>query len=151
MVASTLPPSEGYIRVLQFICGGRLHMHLFCVNVTMYLFQLLKVSFLSNGWLLNLSTSEDSPLPVTSGCLVSCFFFLKLVFSATHHALPFMCLLSSSLCRSVHVGDLDVRHQAFPGGKEQRCDRQDRERRAVGHASSVPAHPLQSDDQVLVV
>lgn len=56
-----------------------------------------------------------------------------------------------SLCRCVHVGDLDVRHQAFPGGEEQWRDWQDRERRAIGYASSVPAHPLQFDDQMLVV
>lgn len=49
------------------------------------------------------------------------------------------------------MGDPDVRHQAFPGGEEQRRDWQDRERRAIGHAPSVPAHPLQSDDKVLVV
>lgn len=56
-----------------------------------------------------------------------------------------------SLCRRVYVGDLDVRHQAFPGRQEQWCDRQDRERWAIGYASTVPAHPLQFDDQVLVV
>lgn len=54
-------------------------------------------------------------------------------------------------CRCVYVGDLDVRHQAFPGRQEQRRDRQDRERWAIGYASTVPAHPLQFDDQVLVV
>lgn len=53
--------------------------------------------------------------------------------------------------RRLHVGDLDVRHQALPGREEQRRDWQDRERRATGHASSVPAHSLQPDDKVLVV
>lgn len=53
--------------------------------------------------------------------------------------------------RRLHVGDLDVWHQALPGCEEQRRDWQDRERRAIGHASSVPAHSLQPDDKVLVV
>lgn len=54
-------------------------------------------------------------------------------------------------CRCVHVGDLDVRHQALPGGEKQRRDWQDRKWRATGDASPVSAHPLQSDDQMLVV
>lgn len=59
--------------------------------------------------------------------------------------------LPVSLCRCVYVGDLDVRHQALPGGEEQRRDWQDRERRETGYASPVPAHPLQFDDQMLVI
>ncbi len=51
-----------------------------------------------------------------------------------------------SLLRCVYVGDLDVWHQAFPGGEEQRRDWQDRERRAAGDAPSVSTHPLQFDD-----
>lgn len=53
--------------------------------------------------------------------------------------------------RCVHVGDLDVRHQALPGGEEQRCDWSNRERGALGHALPVSPHPLQPDDQMLVV
>ena len=49
------------------------------------------------------------------------------------------------------MGDPHVRHQALPGREEQRRHRPDRERRAPGHAPPVPAHAVQSDDQVLVV
>lgn len=49
------------------------------------------------------------------------------------------------------MGDFNVRHQALPGGEEQRRDWQDRERGAAGYASSVPPHALQPDDQMLVV
>lgn len=59
--------------------------------------------------------------------------------------------LFSGFFRRLHVGDLDVRHQALPGSEEQRRDWSDREWRASGHASSVSAHPLQFDDKVLVI
>lgn len=59
--------------------------------------------------------------------------------------------VSVSLHRRLHVGDPDVRHQAFPGREEQRRHRQDRERRAPGHAPPVPPNPVQPDDKVLVV
>lgn len=49
------------------------------------------------------------------------------------------------------MGDFNVRHQALPGGEEQRRDWQDRKRGAAGHASPVSTHPLQPDDQMLVV
>lgn len=51
----------------------------------------------------------------------------------------------------MHVGDLDVRHQALPGGEKQWRDWQDRKRGAPGDASPVSAHPLQFDDQMLVI
>lgn len=56
-----------------------------------------------------------------------------------------------SFHRRLYVGDPDVRHKAFPGCEEQRCHRQDRERRASGYAPSVPSYSLQLDDKVLVV
>lgn len=97
---------------------------------------------------------------MTSGCLVSADPLCgitghqwKIILPKRHLSKPFTRTLSvpPSLRRGVHVGDLDVRHQAFPGSEEQRRDWQDRERRAIGHASSVPAHPLQFDDQMLVI
>lgn len=80
-------------------------------------------------------------------CLCLTFVCLSIVFCPKEPCL----FVPLPLCRCVYVGDLDVRHQAFPGGEEQRRDWQDRERRAIGYAASVPAHPLQSDDQMLVV
>lgn len=53
--------------------------------------------------------------------------------------------------RRLHVGDPDVRHQAFPGREEQRRHWQDREWRAPCHAPSVPPYPLQPNDEVLVL
>lgn len=75
--------------------------------------------------------------------------YAMLFFSVTFESFVLKKLFSAH--RRVHVGDLDVRHQAFPGREEQRCDWPDRERRATGDASSVPAHPLQLDDQMLVI
>lgn len=61
-----------------------------------------------------------------------------------------------SLCflfpiRCLHVGDSNVRHQAFPGCEEQWRHRQDRERRATGDAASVPSYAVQLNDKVLVI
>lgn len=78
----------------------------------------------------------------------------RLIFCDIRSVSFVLCEIHTSLllfCRRVHVGDTDVRHQAFPGCEEQRRDWQDRERRALGHAPSVPADALQFDDQMLVV
>lgn len=117
--------------------------------------QPLKVNSPSSGWPLNPSTSGDSPPPVTSGCLVSCFVPVLYVcgqfYITSRQKQQHVSLTTRDSYRRLHVGDLDVRHQALPGREEQRRDWPDRERRAIGHASSVPAHPLQPDDKVLVV